>query len=135
MKTKRTLKPAIGAAVKEWFKSASPKELQEFCDDANAFAEKLRDKSEPDCKPVMTSVFRYRCRRCGKISDGCECDKDIGDRTLAFMAVTGRDDINDGGMRVRMMMTCSCDDGGRGLSDLIGYEIRSDEIRRKEGTK
>lgn len=74
----------------------------------------------------MIAAFQYRCRRCGKIENNPKMGVKDGDATIATMHLlnatlgTTKELIGP-----HMHSFHWCKDNGRGISDLIGYELEN----------
>lgn len=70
---------------------------------------------------MKTAVFEYKCRRCGKVFDGCETAADRAYDVLVQLEILG----NSGpGIPMRYLSWHDkCRGEGTGVGDLIGYRI------------
>ena len=69
----------------------------------------------------MIATFEYRCRRCNAIDKGVSVHSFLAADNLTELVLG----IPLSGMGNPVLMTRShpCEDGGRGIEDLIGYSV------------
>jgi hypothetical protein len=70
-----------------------------------------------------TVVFLYKCRRCERIDRSLEAAEKNG-HTGLIEAIIGYSLDPSKGFPITLFHTHSCADGGMGISDLIGYEVK-----------
>lgn len=72
----------------------------------------------------MFYIGTYRCRRCGAEFKVCgTSDEDLVSRVNVEISVHGK---STGLMAPTMICTHHCKDGGLGMSDFIGWEVKKD---------
>jgi hypothetical protein len=70
-------------------------------------------------------IFEYKCRRCGGIVAGAvTTNKSVAFATLVEVELTEFSSYTAG--MVKKTTVHSCDDGGSGIADLLGYSPRGD---------
>ncbi len=71
----------------------------------------------------MQYQFSYRCRRCGVVfGDATTRNKQIADEALSTALATGK--FIGCGAAVYKETAHFCKDGGRGVADIIGYDVK-----------
>lgn len=72
---------------------------------------------------TVLAQFEYKCRRCGQVTDGSATAKKNGSTFLVNIVM----DIKPEPM-LSMVGVHSCDSGGEGVTDLIGYRLEAKSL-------
>lgn len=75
---------------------------------------------------MTEAVFQYKCRRCGVVADNCVTSADHAQVEIISLQVTGRSRAAGPGGRMRLLDVHNCEDGGMGLSDLVGFSVEKE---------
>ena len=71
---------------------------------------------------MPTAVLRYRCRRCDQLGDGGTIESQKIETYLTLLL--SNYEAHNQGSQVGIFTLHRCADGGYGVSDLIGADIR-----------
>jgi len=94
----------------------------------------MKIKKDENGLPILdefTAVYEYKCRRCDKVFDGCECGAKFASGYLIELLITGRTSGPSAAMGPRMIESHFCKktdtetfvEGGIGVGDIIGFRI------------
>lgn len=76
-----------------------------------------------DIRMAKTGTFEYKCRRCGKIDCDATSSYGLCRMILINLSISEEFEIpNVMGTHPKRLSVCHCEDGGMGLSDLIGFK-------------
>lgn len=75
---------------------------------------------------MKEAKFKYKCRRCGEIDSSLCTGEGNAERVLIY-TVLGIEGSSTEGHHVKLIDTHRCKDGGRGVTDLIGFAVKEEE--------
>lgn len=72
---------------------------------------------------MKLAKFQYKCRRCGKIECNPSTDSSCAENYLVRTMYGWESPKDTVGFFLKMFAVHDCQDGGKGVADLIGYEV------------
>lgn len=72
---------------------------------------------------VVLAQFEYKCRRCGQVTNGPTTAKKNGPTFLVNVVTEAKPEP-----MLSMISIHSCDIGGEGVTDLIGYRLEAKSL-------